>query len=61
MYDNASNLYLCETINHYRDTLEKLIFDYAVNNSIPTIGICRGMQMINVVLEDHYTLIFPLK
>ena len=48
MYDNASNLYLCETINNYRDTLEKLIFDYAFNNSIPTIGICRGMQMINV-------------
>ena len=48
MYDNASNLDLCETINHYRDTLEKLIFDYAFNNSIPTIGICRGMQMINV-------------
>jgi len=48
MYDNASNLYLCEMINHYRDTLEKLIFDYALNNSIPTIGICRGMQMINV-------------
>ena len=48
MYDNSSNLYLCETINHYRDTLEKLIFDYALNNSIPTIGICRGMQMINV-------------
>ena len=48
MYDNASNLDLCETINHYRDTLEKLIFDYALNNSIPTIGICRGMQMINV-------------
>ena len=34
--------------DHYRDTLEKLIFDYAFNNSIPTIGICRGMQMINV-------------
>ena len=48
MYDNASNLDLCETINHYRDTLEKLIFDDAFNNSIPTIGICRGMQMINV-------------
>lgn len=30
-----------------RDKTEKAIFDYAIKNKIPLIGICRGMQVIN--------------
>lgn len=30
-----------------RDRTEKVILDYAVENKIPVIGICRGMQIIN--------------
>lgn len=33
-----------------RDRLEKKIIEYGVNNNIPILGICRGMQMINVAL-----------
>ena len=30
-----------------RDHTEKEIIDFAVSNKIPTLGVCRGMQVIN--------------
>ncbi len=33
--------------NLERDRTEKIILDYAVENKIPVIGICRGMQVVN--------------
>ena len=48
-YNDSPNLKLCGPLDYYRDTLERKIFDYAFKNKIPLIGICRGMQMINVV------------
>ena len=34
-----------------RDGFEFKLFDYALNNSLPLLGICRGMQLINVRLN----------
>jgi len=48
LYNDTSNLKVCGNIDHRRDTLEKKLFDYAFENKIPLIGVCRGMQMINV-------------
>ena len=48
LYNDTSNLKVCGEIDHRRDTLEKKLFDYAFENKIPLIGVCRGMQMINV-------------
>tara|TARA_B100000965_G_scaffold118842_1_gene98031 strand:- start:123 stop:881 length:759 start_codon:yes stop_codon:yes gene_type:complete len=48
MYGDSSNLLLCEAMDFRRDTIEKKLFDYALAAQIPFVGICRGMQMMNV-------------
>ena len=39
---------VCGDINYQRDTLERKLFDFAFENKLPLIGVCRGMQMMNV-------------
>ena len=48
LYNDTLNLKVCGEIDYIRDILEKSLFDYAFKNKIPLVGICRGMQMINV-------------
>ena len=48
LYNDTVNIKVCGEIDSKRDTLEKKLFDYAFKNKIPLMGICRGMQMINV-------------
>ena len=48
LYNDTVNIKVCGEIDYRRDTLEKKLFDYAFKNKIPLMGICRGMQMINV-------------
>ena len=47
-YNDTVNLAVCEDMNYQRDTLERKLFDFAMVHKIPLIGICRGMQMMNV-------------
>ena len=47
-YNDTLNLAVCGDINYERDTLERRLFDFALEHKIPLIGVCRGMQMINV-------------
>lgn len=47
-YNDTTNIKVCGPINYKRDTLERKLFDFAFENKIPLIGVCRGMQMMNV-------------
>lgn len=47
-YNDTVNIKVCGPINYQRDTLERKLFDFAFANKIPLIGVCRGMQMMNV-------------
>ena len=47
-YNDSINIKVCGPINYFRDTLERKLFDFALKNKIPLIGVCRGMQMMNV-------------
>ena len=41
---------LCGSINHNRDRLEERLFRIALASDKPILGICRGIQLINVLL-----------
>ena len=47
-YNDTINIKVCGPINYFRDTLERKLFNYAFQNNIPLVGVCRGMQMINI-------------
>jgi len=47
-YNDTANIKVCGPINYSRDTLERKLFAYAYENKIPLVGVCRGMQMMNV-------------
>ncbi|NBW84951.1 MAG: gamma-glutamyl-gamma-aminobutyrate hydrolase family protein, partial [Proteobacteria bacterium] len=49
---------LCE-IDLGRDTLEFYIIEYAIQNQMPILGICRGMQMMNVATGGSLIVDIP--
>ncbi len=58
MYGLSYDSTLCDAPNFYRDSLEMNLLQEALSKGIPVMGICRGMQMINVVAGG--TLYFDL-
>lgn len=49
-YGKISELYKCEAIDHYRDSLEFALIKKAISLKMPVFGICRGEQILNVAL-----------
>lgn len=55
---------VCKSIDERRDDLEFRILEYAVKEKIPILGICRGLQIINVfrkgvLIPDLPTVLGP--
>ena len=50
MYKYEGNKENCKDIDLNRDMLEKALIDEALLLKMPVLGICRGEQMLNVVL-----------
>lgn len=48
----------CDQPNTYRDSLDMALISIAMDQKIPIMGICRGMQILNVSLGG--TLIFDI-
>ena len=48
LYDAVPSA-LCGSINHNRDHLEERLFRIALASDKPILGICRGIQLINVL------------
>lgn len=47
---NEGKIKECGTINETRDYMEKYLFEKAVDDNKPVLGICRGIQLMNVLL-----------
>ncbi|MGA3014590.1 MAG: gamma-glutamyl-gamma-aminobutyrate hydrolase family protein [Bacteroidales bacterium] len=51
MYKDKQERKICTDIDDKRDKLEKIAICEALSLKMPILGICRGEQMLNVVLE----------
>jgi putative glutamine amidotransferase len=50
LYKNEDDNKVCRDIDQNRDKLEKAMINEALAMKMPILGICRGEQMLNVVL-----------
>ena len=50
LYGKSFDTIRCGTIDNQRDELETILLDYALENGTPCLGVCRGLQFMNVHL-----------
>ena len=59
-YGNISDTARCGAIDHYRDSLEFALIDFALKNKMPIFGVCRGHQILNVALGGTLIIDIPV-
>lgn len=60
-YGQAELDSLCGNPDLYRDSMEIVCFNFAYENQIPVLGICRGMQLMNVATGGNLTVDIPVQ
>jgi putative glutamine amidotransferase len=58
-YGVVDSLAQCGKVNPRRDSVEWAAVHIALKTGIPTLGVCRGMQMMNVALGGSLVLDLP--
>lgn len=59
IYGKIHDTARCGSFDHHRDSLELALINASFNNGIPVIGICRGLQIINVALHGSLIIDIP--
>ncbi len=59
-YGNISDTSRCGAIDHYRDSLEFALINFALKNKMPIFGVCRGHQILNVALGGTLIIDIPV-
>lgn len=59
LYGKEFDTARCGTFNRERDAFEMLAFQFASANAIPILGICRGMQFINIAMGGSLWIDLP--
>lgn len=58
-FGTVDSLALCGKPNALRDSIELLSAEYAIENKKPILGVCRGMQVMNISLGGDLYLDIP--
>ncbi len=58
-YDQTADTARCGVFDRWRDTLEFEAFRIATNNGLPIMGICRGLQLINIAMGGTLYIDLP--
>ncbi len=60
-YDRIEEIHFCSEIDEKRDILELGLIQMSFSKKIPLLGICRGLQMLNVVGKGSLYADIPSK
>ncbi len=61
LYGRTEDIHLCRDIDDKRDTLEMALIEMAFRLKLPALGICRGLQILNVAGKGSLHADIPSK